>query len=470
MRRRRQKGISCVLVLGAMGRKENPPAYDVSCCLLYRLPCPTSPPESANLAANESAARFTRLRGRDQKFRGLAQNTAYDEVFAVQLSFHFAGHSSNQCCTQNVGFWQLRRNLADSLGPSPTPGGRGGGWHKASVSDCVPLAAPIGLSPLLILTLCGPERVLVVSTEPPDDLSCLTTPGVGRPGDVPLTRCRGGGGGTRPRYLIVLPLAVPIGPLATAHSDPLGVPGSGGGGGLALATDLPVAAHTQTTAHTGLGATAPLCPGRRAAPTGIAHVPCGGSNDRVAASQKSRASQAPGDLVITGRVIDGAEGPRRTTPNTRRCRIAFDCGFELVPLHTATGRCPGAGPRHRPPSGGHLHLRHLSTAAVDDVGRARGRRCCGPSLVQRRLTPTRGGGGGFGTGIVCRRQLRGGGGASCRPWDLGMGAPALHCPHPSISPGEVPPPSVKGTTTFLRAPPPPPCPTDTSVRTVLMWD
>ena len=35
---------------------------------------------------------------------------------------------------------------------------RGGGWHKASVSDCLPLAAPIGLSPLLILTLCGPER------------------------------------------------------------------------------------------------------------------------------------------------------------------------------------------------------------------------------------------------------------------------------------------------------------------------
>ena len=39
----------------------------------------------------------------------------------------------------------------------------GGVWHKASVSDCLPLAAPIGLSPLLILTLCGPERVLVVS-------------------------------------------------------------------------------------------------------------------------------------------------------------------------------------------------------------------------------------------------------------------------------------------------------------------
>ena len=66
--------------------------------------------------------------------------------------------------------------------------GGGGGWHKASVSDCLPLAAPIGLSPLLILTLCGPERVLVVSTEPPDVLSCLTTAGVGCPGDGAVAR------------------------------------------------------------------------------------------------------------------------------------------------------------------------------------------------------------------------------------------------------------------------------------------
>ena len=58
------------------------------------------------------------------------------------------------------------------------------------------------LSPLHILTLCGSERVLVVSTEPPDGLSCLTTPGVGCPRDgllpVPLTGCiqmhTGGGG------------------------------------------------------------------------------------------------------------------------------------------------------------------------------------------------------------------------------------------------------------------------------------
>ena len=68
------------------------------------------------------------------------------------------------------------------------PHGGGGGWHKASVSDCLPLAASIGPSPLLILTLCGPERVLVLSTKPPDDLSCLTTPGVGCPGDGAVAR------------------------------------------------------------------------------------------------------------------------------------------------------------------------------------------------------------------------------------------------------------------------------------------
>ena len=64
----------------------------------------------------------------------------------------------------------------------------GGVWHKASVSDCLPLAAHIGLLPPHILTLGGSERVLVVSTEPPDDLSCLTTPGVGCPGDGAVAR------------------------------------------------------------------------------------------------------------------------------------------------------------------------------------------------------------------------------------------------------------------------------------------
>ena len=64
---------------------------------------------------------------------------------------------------------------------------------------CLRLAVPIGLSPLHIPTLCGSERVLLVSTEPLDDLSCLTTPGVGRPGDGAVARAVGvlGGGGAR---------------------------------------------------------------------------------------------------------------------------------------------------------------------------------------------------------------------------------------------------------------------------------
>ena len=69
--------------------------------------------------------------------------------------------------------------------PASIPPGGGGGWHKASVLGCLPLAVPIGLSPLLILTLCGFERVLVVSMEPLDGLSCLTTPGSA----VPETGC-----------------------------------------------------------------------------------------------------------------------------------------------------------------------------------------------------------------------------------------------------------------------------------------
>ena len=36
--------------------------------------------------------------------------------------------------------------------------GRRGGWHEAMVLVGLPLAAPIGLSPLHVLTLCGSER------------------------------------------------------------------------------------------------------------------------------------------------------------------------------------------------------------------------------------------------------------------------------------------------------------------------
>ena len=87
------------------------------------------PPEPAKLAANESAsesaARFTRLGGWDQKF-----DTKYSLLcvvsFVVIIPFCMA--LPNQCCTQNFGFWQLRRisttrwALADS--------GGGGGLHR----------------------------------------------------------------------------------------------------------------------------------------------------------------------------------------------------------------------------------------------------------------------------------------------------------------------------------------------------
>ena len=56
-----------------------------------------------------------------------------------------------------------------------TRGGGGGGGHQAMVFVGLPLAASIGLSTWHILTLCGSERVLVVSTVPLDGLSCLTT-------------------------------------------------------------------------------------------------------------------------------------------------------------------------------------------------------------------------------------------------------------------------------------------------------
>ena len=116
-------------------------------------------------------------RGSFARSTGGARHVAVLPILTLLRPFVSAGMS---CHSLNLPWHAQHWHI-------PGEGGGGGGWHKASVSDCLPLAAPIGLSPLPILTLCGPERVLVVSTEPPDDLSCLTTPGVGRR--------EGGGGG-----------------------------------------------------------------------------------------------------------------------------------------------------------------------------------------------------------------------------------------------------------------------------------
>ena len=123
----------------------------------------------------------------------------------VALDSHpfFPSHVASGHCILFLGPVEPPRLLVDAHSPLPTiaasppmastllPAGGGVGTRPPYLV-VLPLAAPIGLSPLLILTLWGPERVLVVSTEPPDDLSCLTTPGVGHPGDgplpVPLTR------------------------------------------------------------------------------------------------------------------------------------------------------------------------------------------------------------------------------------------------------------------------------------------
>ena len=59
-------------------------------------------------------------------------------------------------CSRHTALGRMAKHRAYEC----NTGGLGGVWHKASVSDCLPLAAPIGLLPLLILTLCGSERVV----------------------------------------------------------------------------------------------------------------------------------------------------------------------------------------------------------------------------------------------------------------------------------------------------------------------
>ena len=66
---------------------------------------------------------------------------------AVQLSFHFAWHSSNRCCTQNCGFWQLRRMSPTRWAPRRLAGG--GGVSGITGHKQEPLVLPpLVLSPL----------------------------------------------------------------------------------------------------------------------------------------------------------------------------------------------------------------------------------------------------------------------------------------------------------------------------------
>ena len=126
-------------------------------------------------------------------------------VWTCGLLEHIAGgHSGNLFCRI------MRRSDTHACpcwpggegGRSPG-GGKGGGGHEAMVLVCLPLAAPIGLSPSHSLTLCGSERVLVVSTEPPDDLSCLTGRLSQRQAVARLWKEGGGGAGTTPGWIAV---------------------------------------------------------------------------------------------------------------------------------------------------------------------------------------------------------------------------------------------------------------------------
>ena len=98
---------------------------------------PPPPPESANLAANESAAHFTRLRGRDQNFGGRHQIRPTMRWLAMEVSFHFAWHSSNQCCTQNFGVWQILRILPTWWAPRRLGGGGGFGTRPRYLIVCL---------------------------------------------------------------------------------------------------------------------------------------------------------------------------------------------------------------------------------------------------------------------------------------------------------------------------------------------
>ena len=91
------------------------------------------------------------------------------------------GNPPRTCPTHFMGAIPSLHAAAGDGGCTAPGGGGGAGGATPWFWTPTPLTvgggpqggAPIGPSPLLILTLCGSERALVVSTEPLDDLSCL---------------------------------------------------------------------------------------------------------------------------------------------------------------------------------------------------------------------------------------------------------------------------------------------------------
>ena len=93
------------------------------------------PPESANLAANESASesatRFTRLGGRDQKFGGWHKMRPYMRCSCAGI-IPFCMALLHQCCPQNFWFLATSLNFRRLVGPVADSGGGGGvAWEGA---------------------------------------------------------------------------------------------------------------------------------------------------------------------------------------------------------------------------------------------------------------------------------------------------------------------------------------------------
>ena len=86
------------------------------------------------------------------------ENTAMMDCTTTNGSAAIAGKRACESWRHNSGgSARLVRGGAQGVGAEEvhSPGGGGGGWHKASVSGCLSLAAPNSLSPLPMLTLCG---------------------------------------------------------------------------------------------------------------------------------------------------------------------------------------------------------------------------------------------------------------------------------------------------------------------------